>query len=226
MLAFHTQPYDQVVRSPKAASPDHQADDWEMILRENHHRMKNVLTLLGASVRRDFGRARSVDMTVAVDRFERRLVAFGRLYQLLSDNAGQKPVSIGVFFRSLCVALSEAILEPAGIRCELSVESGELPAFQCHRLALILAEFITNAAKHAFPGRTDGVVRLEVAHRQGCWCCTVEDNGVGAVAPLQGTGGRILEGLARSIRAEIYGETGRSGTKMTILVPQHHDMRA
>jgi two-component sensor histidine kinase len=219
MLEVDSRPNDNSAQFHQVASVEEQASDWELVLRESHHRMKNTLTLLGASVGRDFRRAGSTDVSVAVDRFERRVVAFGRLYQLLSDDAGRKTISVAVFFESLCGALSEAILEPAGIRCEAAIESGALPASQCHRLALILTELVTNAAKHAFPNRDGGMIRIEVGYREGCWRCTVADNGTGATGPLQGTGGRILEGLARSIRARILGEAGRGGTRVTIVMP-------
>ena len=178
------------------------------MLRESHHRMKNTLTLLGASVRRDFTRPGTRDMSVAVDRFERRIVAFGRLYQLLSDIDDLPTISVEAFFEDLCGALSEAVLEPAGIRCEAAIESGTLPASQCHRLALMLTELVTNAAKHAFPNKNGALIRIEMANRDGCWFCTVADNGIGATGPLQGTGSRILEGFARSIGARIAGRGG------------------
>jgi two-component sensor histidine kinase len=47
----------------------------------------------------------------------------------------------------------------------------------------------------------------------------VADNGIGATAPLQGTGSRILEGLARSIQARLHGEAGQGGTRVTIVMP-------
>jgi two-component sensor histidine kinase len=219
MLNVGSRPYDNSAQF-QVTNVDEQASDWELVLRESHHRMKNTLTLLGASVRRDFLRPGSMEVSVAVDRFERRLVAFGRLYQLLSDDAGRKTVSVAAFFESLCGALSEAILEPAGIRCEAAIESGVLPTSQFHRLALILAELVTNPAKHAFPNRNGGVIRIEIAYREGSWCCTVADNGTGATGPLQGTGGRILEGLARSIQARLLGEAGRGGTRVTIVMPE------
>lgn len=210
---------DNIVPSHQVADVDEQAHDWELVLRESHHRMKNTLSLLGASVRRDFMRTKPMDVSIAVDRFERRLAAFGRLYQLLSDESDLKTVSVDGFFEGLCVALSEAILEPAGIRCEAAIESGMLPASQRHRLALMITELVTNAAKHAFPNKNGGLIRIEIAHREGSWCCTVADNGTGAIGPLQGTGGRILEGLARSIRARVHGEAGRGGTSVTIVTP-------
>ncbi|WP_038935398.1 sensor histidine kinase [Bradyrhizobium japonicum] len=210
---------DHFVRSQHIANLDDQSRDWELVLRESHHRMKNTLTLLGASVRRDFSRPGTRDMSGAVDRFEQRIVAFGRLYQLLSDSDSLSAVSVEAFFENLCEALSEAVLEPAGIRCEAAIESGALPASQCHRLALMLTELVTNAAKHAFPNKNDALIRIEIANRDDAWLCTVADNGIGATGPLQGTGSRILEGLARSIDARLQGEAGQGGTRVTIVMP-------
>ena len=210
---------DDVVRSQFVASPDGPSRDWELVLRESHHRMKNTLTLLGASVRRDFTRAGTTDVSQAVDRFERRIVAFGRLYQLLSDNDDPEPVAVAPFFENLCGAISEAVLEPAGIRCEAAIESGTLPASQCHGLALMLTELVTNAAKHAFPNKNGALIRIDLVNCDGAWVCTVADNGIGAIGPLQGTGSRILEGLARSIHARLNGEAGEGGTRVTIAMP-------
>lgn len=219
MAAISSRTNDRGVRPHFVANVNDVSRDWELVLRESHHRMKNTLTLLGASVRRDFTRAGTKDMSVAVDRLERHIVAFGRLYQLLSDNDDLAMISVEAFFGGLCGALSGAVLEPAGIRCDASIESGTLPAWQCHRLALMLTELVTNAAKHAFPNRKGALIRIEVANRAGSWLCTVIDNGVGAVGPLQGAGSRILEGLARSIGARMQGEAGQGGTRVTIAMP-------
>jgi two-component sensor histidine kinase len=209
----------RIAQSHQAADMEEQASVWELVLRESHHRMKNTLTLLGASMRRDFLRTRSREVSIAVDRLERRIVAFGRLYQLLSDDPDLETVSVEGFFEDLCIALSDAILEPAGIRCEAAIEDCPLAASQCHRLALIVTELVTNAAKHAFPNTDGGSVRIELAHREGSCYCTVADNGTGTIGPLQGTGGRILRGLARSIRAQLHGEAGSDGTSVTIVTP-------
>lgn len=220
MPAISSRPDDRRVRSHFVANPDDVSRDWELVLRESHHRMKNTLTLLGASVRRDFTRAGTRDMSIAVDRLERRIVAFGRLYQLLSDNDGLATISVEAFFGALCSALAEAVLEPAGVRCEASIESGTLPAWQCHRLALMLTELVTNAAKHAFPNKTGALIRVDAANHGGDWLCTVTDNGVGETGALQGAGSRILEGLARGIGARIQGEAGPGGTRVTIEMPR------
>src|ERR1700760_2237199 len=107
MPEISSRPNDRGFRSHFVANLDDVSRDWELVLRESHHRMKNTLTLLGASVRRDFTRAGTRDVSQAVDRFERRIVAFGRLYQLLSDNGDPSMVSVEAFFENLCGAISE-----------------------------------------------------------------------------------------------------------------------
>jgi two-component sensor histidine kinase len=83
----------------------------------------------------------------------------------------------------------------------------------------MLTELVTNAAKHAFPNKKGALIRIEMARHDAAWLCTVADNGIGATGPLQGTGSRILEGLARSIQARLHGEAGQGGTRVTIVMP-------
>ena len=137
-----------------------QVDDWELVNREANHRMKNTLMLLAASVRRDFKKAKLNELSAAVDRFERRIAAFGQLYHLLSGGEDVEAISVAGFFEHLCEVLSETILEPAGIRCEAAIEEGILCATQGRRLGLIVSELVTNAVKHAFPDKEGGLIRV------------------------------------------------------------------
>src|SRR5688572_18796894 len=97
MLNFGSRPCDDAMRAHRAGCVAGQVDDWELVNREAHHRMKNTLMLLAASVRRDFKREQIIELSAAVDRFERRVVAFGRLYHLLSGGENAEPVSVASF---------------------------------------------------------------------------------------------------------------------------------
>ena len=168
-----------------------QADSLDLLLRETHHRMKNMLTLLGAWLRADFISTASVDLPKAIDGFERRILAFGRLYSLLSNGSDRRYTSVGDYVGSLSAALAAAILEPRGIRCEATIGDGFLESKRCQRLGLIIVELVTNAAKHAFPNKLQGLIRIDVLYRDDCWHCTVKDSGVGARG-AQGVGGRKI----------------------------------
>ena len=73
-----TLPQDEDIRPPCPATND-EADSVDLFVRETHHRMKNMLTLLGALLRADFMSTTSVNLLQAIDGFERRLLAFGML---------------------------------------------------------------------------------------------------------------------------------------------------
>jgi two-component sensor histidine kinase len=211
---------DAVIVAPDLASGlVEQSDDWEVIVRETHHRMKNTLTLLTAWLRLDLAHGGPSKFPRSVDRFEDRVLAFGRLYHVLSNGADSKQTSVADYFEELCGALSAAILEPSGLRCEAAIEGGLLGSEQCHRLGLIVTELVTNAAKHAFPNRKAGLIRVEANYQDGSWHCTVADNGVGATAAPQGAGGRILRALAHSIGAELIMQSSRFGTAVTVVMP-------
>ena len=212
-----TLPQEDDIRSPYLATND-PADSLDLFLRENHHRMKNMLTLLGAWLRADFISTASADLPKAIDVFERRILAFGRLYYLLSKHSDRHYTSVGDYIGSLSLALAAAILEPRGIRCEATIGDGFLESKRCERLGLIIVELVTNAAKHAFPNQQSGLIRIEAFYGDGFWHCTVKDSGVGACG-VQGAGRRIVEDLARSIGGHTETETRPDGTTVTVVVP-------
>jgi len=119
------------------------ADDMELVLREADHRMKNMLTLFGTGFASTFRPSASVDLPHAIDRFERRIIAFGKLYQPLSNGSERRYISVGDYGGALCRALAGRILEPNVLRCEANIGDGFLDTKRCERLGLIIAELVT-----------------------------------------------------------------------------------
>src|SRR5277367_1547009 len=213
-----TLPQEDDIRSPCLAASD-PVEGLDLFLRENHHRMKNMLTLLGAWLRADFISTASVDLPKAIDGFERRILAFGKLYDLLSKHSDRRYTSVGDYIGSLSLALAAAILEPRGIRCEATIGDGFLESKRCERLGLIIVELVTNAAKHAFPNQQPGLIRIEAFYRDDFWHCIVKDSGVGACGARGGVGRRIIEDLVRSIGGHAITESCSKGTTVTVVVP-------
>ncbi len=210
-------PKEEDIRPPRSTTNE-RADSVDLLLRETHHRMKNMMTLLGAWLRADFISSAPVDLPKAIDGFERRILAFGRLYDLLSKSSDRRYTSVGDYVGSLCVALTAAILEPRGIRCNATIGDGFLDSKRCERLGLIIVELVTNAAKHAFPNKQPGVIHIEALYRDDCWHCTVKDSGGGARG-ARGVGGRIVDDLARSIGGHALTDSDSDGTTITVVVP-------
>jgi hypothetical protein len=77
-----------------------------------------------------------VNLPRAIDGFERRLLAFGRLYDLLSRRSDRRYTSVGDYVGPLSLALAAAILEPRGIRCQATIGDGFLESKRKSGVAL------------------------------------------------------------------------------------------
>ena len=188
-----------------------------LLLREMHHRMADTLTLLVGALWNEFGSSTTPGIRESLARCEARIVAFGRLHRLLIVGARAGPIAVPMYVDSLCRALSEAVLKPAGVRCEVSANAGVLPAETCERLGLVIAELVTNAARHAFNGRKDKVVRIELSRTSSRWHCIVSDNGTGTKASEPGAGSRVLDELIRPLGGRSAIRSGPNGTSVSVI---------
>jgi two-component sensor histidine kinase len=80
---------------------------------------------------------------------------------------------------------------------------------------------VINAARHGFPHKRTGVVRIEVARQDHGWCCTVTDNGGGFpdAVPAAGLGTQIVEALVRRLSGRMIVQSTAEGTTVTLLIP-------
>jgi two-component sensor histidine kinase len=76
--------------------------------------MNNTLALLGAWLRLDLASAGSADFPEVIDQFEHRILGFGRLYDVLSNEPEDDVTSLAEYIERLCRALTAAILESTG----------------------------------------------------------------------------------------------------------------
>jgi two-component sensor histidine kinase len=191
-------------------------EDRFLLLREMHHRLANTLTVLASVIRREFAASLLPDVNHSLARCEARIVAFGKLNRALVVGAADERISLRCYVERLCEALSEALLGPFGIRCEVFADAGELPAEVCERLGLVISELVMNAAKHGFDGDKDVVIRVEIQKQKECWVCVVADNGAGIKSLPRGVGSKIVEQLVAAIGGTLVRKTGLDGTVVLV----------
>jgi two-component sensor histidine kinase len=187
-----------------------------LLLREMNHRLANTLTVLASVLRREFDRSVSPELRDSLARCEARIIAFSNLHRFLVIGAANDWVSVQSYIERLCQALSEALLKPLGIRCEVFADTGQLPSNCCERLGLVITELVTNAAKHAFHGRDDGLVRVELVNKIDSWVCIVSDNGVGTTMAPLGIGSKILKQLVGALGGTIVRKSECGDTSVVI----------
>jgi two-component sensor histidine kinase len=200
---------------PVPHSVPHEPDDF-LLLREMHHRLANTLTALTSVLWDEFGQSESPELRTSLVRCEARIAAFGNLHRSLVVGAAHDWISVQNYVEHLCDALSEAILKPLGIRCEAFADALELPSERCELLGLVITELVTNAAKHAFHGRSGGLVRVVLLNKYDSWLCIVSDNGIGSGMASVGVGSKILEQLVRALGGNLIRKSGRYGTSVSV----------
>jgi two-component sensor histidine kinase len=205
--------------APKADGLLPREADQFLFLRELHHRLANTFSVLASALRRDFGSPISTEFRRSLDQYESRIVAFGNLHRSLVIGVLSDCISVQYYVEDLCKALSAAILEPIGVRCEVGVDAGELPGQHCELLGLVIAELVMNAANHAFHERNDGLVRVELTREADSWLCIVSDNGNGVSTGSPGVGSKIVGQLTRALGGRYVRTSGQYGTSVAITCP-------
>jgi two-component sensor histidine kinase len=206
---------DDVVDEPPPQRPVE-----ELLRIETHHRLMNTFSILCAILERELNTCDPRNR-VALDRSVRIISAHGALHRFLALETPRSPVALGEYITKLSRCLSEAVLKPMDVTCEVIADEGFMPAVQAERLGLVLCELLINAAKHGFPHKRTGLVRIEVARQDHGWCCTVTDNGGGFrdAVPAAGLGTQILEGLVRRLNGRMIVQSTAEGTTVTLLFP-------
>src|SRR6202051_2107700 len=206
---------DDVVDEP----PPHRPVD-EFLRIDTHQRVMNTFSILCAILERELNTCDPRNR-VALDRSVRIISAHGALHRFLALETPRSPVALGEYITKLSRCLSEAVLEPMDVTCEAIADEGFMPAVQAERLGLVLCELLINAAKHGFPHKRTGLVRIELARQDHGWCCTVTDNGGGFrdALPAAGLGTQILEGLVRRLNGRMIVQSTAEGTTVTLLFP-------
>jgi two-component sensor histidine kinase len=103
--------------------------------------------------------------------------------------------------REICDQLREGML-PSTIELAFSSDTILTSAEIAVTIGLIVNEWITNAAKHAFPDNI-GRITVSVTEVGGTISITVTDDGAGMIRPdVKGRGANLTVMLARSIYAD------------------------
>src|SRR3984893_16240036 len=188
----------------------------ELLRIETHNRLMTTCAILCAILERELNTT-DPRSRVALDRSVRIISAHGALHRFLALETQRSPVALGEYITKLSRCLSEAVLKPMDVICEVIADEGFMPAVQAERLGLVLCELLINAAKHGFPHKRTGLVRIEVARQDQGWCCTVTDNGGGFrdAVPAAGLGTQILEGLVRRLNGRMIVQSTAEGTTLT-----------
>jgi two-component sensor histidine kinase len=174
-----------------------------LLVEEISHRVVNELTVAILSLRHEASRIVDTDARVALQRVATRLAAFADAHRALQSPETATDMNLGDYLNHLLGRLSQASLRDHGVTLRLLEDDVTLEPERCWRVGLIIAELVTNAAKHG-PGRRDGAIIVEV-HRAGpdLYCAVADSGGSATKHPSPSRGRRLVEALAAELQGDV-----------------------
>ncbi len=199
--------------------------------READHRFANHLALLSGFVRlkaADLAR-QPVQPTVEgvqlmLESFRSQIEAMARLHRSLTLGVRGARIDLGEHLHDICAPMSLLLAGRIALIEDLSADC-QAPADWGLPLTQIVAEVITNAAKHAYPfGRTGQILVRNWQNQVGAVVVEIADDGPGLPDSFEpdkdsGIGFRLIWAIAAQLDALVEFENRRVGLCFRLTLP-------
>jgi len=195
-------------------------DDREMLLREIEHRVKNNFASVASMLRLQM-REHAEDSTImlalqaALGRVESYAIANSFLYR---GSGYSGTVNLSGYLAELCANLERTAVSDKPVKIMTDVPELIWDRDRAIVIGLLVNELVTNSYKHAFAGRTNGVIEVRMHGTDQDWSLDVSDNGVGFVQQADGgsLGHKLIGALATQVDATVEVSSGEEGTRYRI----------
>lgn len=197
-------------------------DRAELLLREVNHRVANSLTLVAALARLQTNAVTDPAAKEALEEMQARISAIAGIHRRLYTSQDVEAVELDAYLSGLVEELQLAMKASGRDHAiRLQAEPIRLATDKAVSLGVVVTELVTNAYKYAYPGGSQGEIRVQVM-REGpdTLSLAVEDDGVGwtgeGEAKGTGLGSRIIRAMASNLRSVLTYAPGRTGTRAVL----------
>ena len=190
-----------------------------LYLAELLHRVKNEYAIAIASASMMASRSSCQETKSALEQVIECLTRFAKTHRLLSPPAREGVTDLGDYLTQLCEIKVETELERCGMSLRLGIPYPvALDNARCWRVGLIVAELITNAARH---GASSGPAEIfvSVGFDAGQVVCRVCNNGPITSNFRPGLGMSLVDALAAELDGGIERRFGENGAMITLSFP-------
>ena len=199
----------------------------KILLDEMNHRVKNSLQMVASLLNLESARA-SQETREKLLSASARVNAIATIHASLYQDGDVTSVAVDSQLRELCEHLVASTgCDVRGVRIQLDVAPLRLCPDKAISVSIIVNELVTNALKHAFHGREQGLIEVRL-HRDGeaALILSVRDGGNGpqdgSEAKPQGSSGlgeRLIQMSARKLGGRVEHSRDQGGWETTILLP-------
>jgi len=197
----------------------------DVLLQEIHHRVKNNMQIVSSLLYLQSRRISADEIVALFEDSRQRIFAMALVHENLYSSDDIARIDFSDYVQKLVKELAEIFKpETAEVHCDVIIDPGLFldidAAIPC---GLIVNELVSNAYKHAFKDRQDGVITLRMLTKiSGETELIVTDNGRGLPDGFDPThannmGLQIVQMLVNQLKGEIS-FASKDGTKVRISV--------
>src|SRR5262245_34854567 len=198
---------------------ERQVRDKDLLLREMQHRVKNNLQLIVGLIRLEARNAKRGD-EVDLARLARRIEALQLLYQTLTVEGWGEEIDLGHYLSQIGSAVVHAHAH-GEITLDTQFNFSPVSINIAMPVGLAVNELLTNAFKHAFPGRDSGRITLECVRDGDDYRVVVADDGAGfppgITWPVEGKlSALIVQTLRENAKVDVTVMSSGLGTRVVL----------
>jgi two-component system, sensor histidine kinase PdtaS len=193
----------------------------EWLVREIHHRVKNNFHMVMGLLRTQAAYLQSEEAIQAVTESSQRIQAMSLVHQKLYQSENLSAINMVDYIHELTDYLKDSFHTGHTIRFNLQIDPVTFTVSHCVPVGLIVNEAVTNAIKHAFPDKQEGVIDISLKAMAGNhFSLFIKDNGIGlpeAFDPVNRSsmGMKLMRGLSDDLDAA-FQVNSNMGTQITL----------
>jgi len=181
------------------------------LMREIHHRVKNNLQAVSSLVR-----LQPLPLELKDD-LSRRIAAMGAIHEQIYGADQFEHIDMAPYVSRLVNEVAESF--PSNVTIEERLEPLRLGPDHAMPLGLAVNELVTNAFKHAFKGKAEGRLLIELTADDTTAFFAIQDDGPGyPSSQKKGLGTRLIDGFVGQLRGKLNIDAS-AGTRVVISFP-------
>jgi PAS domain S-box-containing protein len=174
---------------------------------ELNHRVKNNFAVVSGFLRMQARGAADPALREELMKAVNRVQGIADIHSSLYRSGRTKDIEFGDYVKDLCERLAQSLLDNDRIRLDVNAEAADLPLDSAIALGMIVNELVTNAAKHAYPPPSRGVISIRFMRDGSDYVLTIQDQGCGLAtdpeARSKGLGMKLVPALAAQVSATL-----------------------
>jgi two-component sensor histidine kinase len=150
-------------------------EEKEVLLSEVNHRVRNNLNVIISLMKLQQASVENKEIVHAIEESKQRVYSMAAVHNRLYGSDNLKAIEINDYVHDLVNEIR--LSTEKNIEISINTEKINLDVSKAIPLGLILNELLTNSFKHAFKGRTEGKIFLDIYNFKNSIQLNYSDNG-------------------------------------------------